>query len=105
MAKVRIYQLAKELGVEETRIMEILEAHGMKSGNRLIGLDEDQVRMIKEELGREKVSEPSPTDEKIEAITEEIESKLEKEEIKKKPRRTRRKKLKRVDNTLSLIHI
>ncbi|MCD6451005.1 MAG: translation initiation factor IF-2 [Acidobacteria bacterium] len=101
MAKVRIYQLAKELGVEETRIMEILEAHGMKSGNRLIGLDEDQVRMIKEELGREKVSEPSPTDEKIEAITEEIESKLEKEEIKKKPRRTRRKKLKRVDNTLT----
>jgi len=101
MAKVRIYQLAKELGVEETRIMEILEAHGMKSGNRLIGLDEDQVRMIKEELGREKVSEPSPTDEKIEAITEEIESKLEKEEIKKKPRRTRRKKLKRVDKTLT----
>ncbi len=50
MAKIRIYDLAKELGKENKEIIKVLDPDGKKELKATNGLDEEQVRQVKNKL-------------------------------------------------------
>jgi len=54
MAKVRLYQLARELGLENTELMEKLRALGMDVKNHMASLSEDEVEQVRAQFRQEK---------------------------------------------------
>ena len=48
MAKVRVYELAKELNLESKALVEKLQAGGMDIKNYMSTLDEDAIKRAKE---------------------------------------------------------
>lgn len=53
MAKVRVYQLARELGLENTALMEKLRALGMDIKNHMASLSDDEVEQIRAQFRQE----------------------------------------------------
>ncbi len=53
MATVRVYQLARELGLDNATLMEKLRALGMDIKNHMVGLSEDDVEQIRAQFRQE----------------------------------------------------
>ena len=71
MAKMRVHELSKELGIENKEIIAFLQGKGLEIKSASSGLDEDQVEMVKKEMGGKKAaSEPKAKKEKTETETE-----------------------------------
>jgi translation initiation factor IF-2 len=51
MPKARVFELAKELGMQYEDLLDKLSSMGMEGVNRMSALDEDEVRRIKAEIG------------------------------------------------------
>lgn len=64
MAKVRVYELAKELNLESKKLVEKLQAGGMDIKNYMSTLDEDAVKRAKEVVLGKKISAVEVIEEK-----------------------------------------
>lgn len=81
MAKLRVYELAKELKVSSKDLMELLPEFGVKVKNHMSTLDDDLVEQVRESLG---VSEISDLPEAVADL--EIEEEEERRRPEKRPR-------------------
>ncbi len=52
MSKRRVYEIAKELGVENKELLQRIRSLGIQVNNHMSGLDEDQVEKVKQVFGR-----------------------------------------------------
>ncbi|MDX2004603.1 MAG: translation initiation factor IF-2 [Meiothermus sp.] len=57
MAKVRIYQLAKELGMENEALLKILDEMGVEYKSHASTLEDETAQAVKELIGEQKVAE------------------------------------------------
>lgn len=57
MAKIRIYQLAKELGMSNDELLKILDEMGVAYKSHASTLEEETARAVKELIGEQKVAE------------------------------------------------
>ncbi|MDI3538010.1 MAG: translation initiation factor [Bacillota bacterium] len=81
MAKLRVYELAKELKVSSKDLMELLPEFGVKVKNHMSTLEDDLVEQVRESLGVSEISDLP------EAVTElEIEEEEERRRPEKRPR-------------------
>lgn len=57
MAKIRIYQLAKELGMTNDELLKILDDMGVTYKSHASTLEEDTALAVKELIGEQRVAE------------------------------------------------
>ncbi len=81
MAKLRVHELGKELGIESKEIIAFLQGKGLDIKSAASGLEDDQVEMVKKGMGKAAATESAPKEKKAaapKANTEEPEVKPEK---------------------------
>ncbi len=103
MAKVRVYELAKELGTTSKKLIEALDGMGIKVKNHMSTLDREEAGRVMDILtgraeGEEKKKEAAPPpeeDKKDAAVTEKKKSRLKAAEkaaaVRKPPRKPEKK--------------
>jgi translation initiation factor IF-2 len=65
MAKLRIYQLAKELGMENNELLEILDQMGVEYKSHASTLEEETAIAVKELIGEQKVADANKAAEAV----------------------------------------
>ena len=51
MAKIKVYELAKELGVENAEILAVLESKGIEGKKHMSALEDEQAAEIRKTIG------------------------------------------------------
>ncbi|HLB24930.1 MAG TPA: translation initiation factor IF-2 [Nitrospirota bacterium] len=65
MAKLRVYDLARELGVENKAVLAVLEKEGMAVKSHSSNLEDEQVKRVKERLGKPAKEKPKERREEV----------------------------------------
>ena len=61
MAKMRVYELAKELNIASKDVVSFFEKKGMKVVSQS-GIDEEQVKMVQKEFSSKRTNSSQPKD-------------------------------------------
>lgn len=97
MSKVRVYQLAKDLGLTNKELISKLEDLAINVSNHMSALEEEEVELIKQLIEEEK---QPPVQDNSEDVEEEIEIEKNKNNNSKKPKN----KKKNEDKTINKSH-
>ena len=82
MAKMKVYELAKELDKQSKEILIFLGDKGVEAKSHMSTIEDDAVKMVKEAFGTKKAQEPEKKEgSKPEAAKAEVKGKDMKDEI------------------------